>query len=194
MRERTGEAIDHLQTDSVMAELIDTHGEVHLEPADDPFERLVASIIRQQISMDAASAIQRRLERTVDITPSTLLEVDRGALEGAGLSRQKISTLRNVATAFEEQAYDRAHFEGLDDDEVIDELTAIHGVGPWTAKMFLIFCLARPDVFPIEDLGIRNGITTLYDTSSNREEMHQLAERWRPYRTYASCYIWRGMD
>ena len=177
-----------------MSELIETHGEIHLEATKRPFRRLVTSIIRQQISMAAASAIQRRLESTVEITPANLLDIECDELADVGLSKQKISTLRNVATAFENEGYDHAFFQRLDDDEVVDELTAIHGIGPWTAKMFLIFCLGRPDIFPVEDLGIRKGIVTLYDVSSNSEDIQRVADRWRPFRSYASCYIWQGMD
>lgn len=187
-------ARDHLRDDPVLAGLIERHDRIELSPAADPFERLITSVIRQQLSMHAADAIQRRLESTVDIAPADLLDADRATLEGVGLSTQKITAVRHVARAFEERHYSRAQFEAMNDDEVTAELTSIHGVGPWTAKMFLIFCLARPDVFPVEDLGIRNAIRSHYDESMDRPEMVDLAARWRPYRSYASCYLWRGID
>ncbi|HKL30832.1 MAG TPA: DNA-3-methyladenine glycosylase 2 family protein, partial [Natrialbaceae archaeon] len=102
--------------------------------------------------------------------------------------------VRNVARAFEENGYSSEYFEGMDDDAVIAELTKITGVGVWTAKMQLVFSLARPDVFPVEDLGIRRAMEAIYGDDLTRAEMVEIAEQWRPYRSYASLYLWRSRD
>ena len=185
--------MEPLRRDPVLAELIDEHGVLEIEPADDPFERLVVSIINQQLSGASAAAIRDRVFEQVEVTPVGMLAADDAVLRDAGLSAQKIEYIRNVARAFEEDGLSREQFDGEDDDAVIDELTDIRGVGVWTAKMFLIFCLGREDVFPVEDLGIRKGMSVLYDLD-HRDAMVEKAEDWRPYRSYASRYVWRAVD
>ena len=185
--------MEPLRRDPVLADLIDEHGVLEVEPADDPFERLVVSIINQQLSGASAAAIRERVFERVEVTPRAMLSADDEALRDAGLSAQKIDYIRNVARAFEEDGLSRASFEGVDDETVIDELTEIRGIGVWTAKMFLIFCLGREDVFPVEDLGIRKGMSALYGLD-HRDAMVEKAEDWRPFRSYASRYVWRAVD
>ena len=186
--------MEPLRSDPVMAELLDEHGPVELAPADDTFQRFVVSILRQQVSMASASAIRERVFDRFEVAPRPILDAEEAALKDAGLSRQKVEYVRNVAAAYVEHDYDRAHFAGMDDDAVVDELTAIRGVGDWTAKMFLLFCLGREDVFPVEDLGIRKSMRALYDEEMSREAMVDHAERWRPYRSYASLCLWRATE
>ncbi|WP_440991277.1 DNA-3-methyladenine glycosylase family protein [Haloarchaeobius baliensis] len=188
------DAFDHLRTDPELGPVVEEHGAVELEPAEDLFERLVRSIVSQQVSTSAATAIRERLYDAVEIAPGAILAADEATLRDAGLSGQKVGYVRNVAEAFEEHDYTTASFEALSDEEVVDELTEITGIGVWTAKMQLMFSLARPDVFPVEDLGIRNGMTALYGDELTRGEMVETAERWRPYRSYASLYLWRTVD
>ncbi len=188
------EAADHLRTDSALAPLIEEHGPLDLSPADDIFERFVVSIIRQQVSIDAAAAIRERLFERVDITPATIRAAESDSFREAGLSAAKVEYVKAVAERFTEREYDRAYFTDLTDEEVLAELTDIHGVGSWTAKMFLLFCLGRPDVFPVEDLGIRNGMHAVVDADLTRAEMRERANEWRPYRSYASLYLWRAAD
>ncbi len=183
-----------LSQDSTLRPIVTRHGPIELEPADDTFQRLITSIIRQQVSMSAATAIRRRLFETVDISPQSLARVDPETLTEAGLSRQKATYVQAVADAYLEHDYDRAHFASMTDEEVIAELTAIHGIGDWTAKMFLLFCLGREDVFPVEDLGIRQAMHELIDPELSRAEMVERAETWRPVRSYASLYLWRAID
>jgi len=185
---------DHLR-ESDLAHLIEAHGELEpgLGPASTFFERFVVSILRQQVSMASARATRERLFAAVDVTPSGILAAEESLLRDAGLSRQKARYVKNVAAAFEERGYSRAGFADLTDAEVLDELTSITGVGVWTAKMQLLFSLDRPDVFPVEDLGIRKGMRALYG-DVDRAEMEDLAEAWRPYRSYASLYLWRAQD
>ena len=182
-----------LAADPVLGPVVDEHGPVQVAPADDLFARFVTSIIRQQLSMDAADTIRDRLIEQVELTPEGVLAAEPETLRSAGLSGQKTAYLRNVATAFQEQAYDRSTFDGVADEAVIDELTDITGVGAWTAKMFLLFCLGRPDVFPVEDLGIRKGMQELYG-EIRRQAMVEQASRWQPYRSYASLYCWKLSD
>lgn len=185
--------MDQLQTDPVLAPVVDEHGPLELEPAADPFERLVVSILNQQLSTASASAIRERVFERFEIAPKPLLEADEAELRDLGVSRQKVEYIQNVARTFQEGDLTRDTFTQLSDDAVIEELTAIRGVGIWTAKMFLMFALGREDVFPVEDLGIRNGITELYGDLS-REEMVEVAEQWRPYRSIAALYIWQSYE
>jgi DNA-3-methyladenine glycosylase II len=188
------DAFEHLRTDHELGPVVEEHGALELEPADDLFERLVRSIVSQQVSTSAATAIRERLYDAVEIEPATVLAADEATLRDAGLSGQKVGYVRNVAEAFEDRGYTAAYFDELSNEAVVDELTEIKGIGVWTAKMQLMFSLARPDVFPVEDLGIRNGMNALYGDEQTRDEMVETADRWRPYRSYASLYLWRTVD
>lgn len=188
------DAISHLRDDPDLAPVIERHGAVTLEPTDDLFERMVRSVVSQQVSTAAAASIREQLYNAVEITPRGVLDADDETLREAGLSRQKTDYVRNIAAAFEEHGYSVAYFEGMADDEVVAELSGIKGVGTWTAKMQLMFGLARPDVFPVEDLGIRRGMETLYSAEMGRAEMRERAEPWRPYRSYAALYLWNVVD
>ncbi|WP_257298653.1 DNA-3-methyladenine glycosylase [Haloarchaeobius sp. FL176] len=131
------DAYDHLRTDPEMGPVVEEHGPVELEPAEDLFERLVRSIVSQQVSTSAATAIRERLYDAVEIEPAAVLAADEATLRNAGLSGQKVGYVRNVAEAFEEHGYTREYFDGMSDEEVVAELTDIKGVGVWTAKMQL---------------------------------------------------------
>ncbi|WP_136688122.1 DNA-3-methyladenine glycosylase family protein [Halorhabdus amylolytica] len=185
---------DHLREDQALAPLVADYGELALEPAEDPFERLVVSIVRQQLSMASADAIEERLFEQFDVTPTALRDVQVEKFRDVGLSKRKGQTVRNVAVAFDEHGYDREYFAAYSDDQVLDELTEITGIGPWTGKMFCMFALGREDVFPVEDLGIRKGIQEIDDDDLDRDAMIDRAERWRPYRSIASLYLWRALD
>ncbi|MBB6647931.1 DNA-3-methyladenine glycosylase 2 family protein [Halobellus sp. MBLA0160] len=155
---------------------------------------MIVSVLRQQVSMASAEATRERLEDTVEVTPEALLDTDRSTLREVGLSGQKATYVHNIAEAFLERGYSREHFEAESDAAVIDELTQIKGVGTWTAKMQLLFSLGRPDVFPVEDLGVRKGMRVVYGEDLERSRMAELAERWRPYRSYATLYLWHAVD
>jgi len=182
-----------LRDDDVLGPVVAEHGELGLDPADDLFERLVVSILRQQVSMASAAATRERLFDAVDVTPSGILAADDDVLKTAGLSRQKTRYVNEVASAFAEHGYYIEYFEGLPDDAVRDELTAITGVGDWTANMQLLFALGREDVFPVGDLGVRKGMQRVFEDGDDltRAAMVERAERWAPYRSYASLYLWR---
>jgi DNA-3-methyladenine glycosylase II len=179
--------------DEVLGACIDRHGELRLDPAEDLFERLITSILRQQVSMASAAATRERLFEAVEVTPDGILTADDAVLRDAGLSRQKTRYVNNVADAFRKNDYSRDSFADMDDEAVVAELTSITGVGPWTAEMQLMFALGRPDVFPVGDLGIKKGMRTLYGDLT-REEMVEKADDWRPYRSYASLYLWRAKE
>ncbi len=181
---------EKLRADIYLGPAVERYGRLELDPADDMFRRLVVSILRQQVSMESAEATKNRLFDAVEVTPEAFLTADPETLRDCGLSRQKTEYVRNVAEAFTE-GYDRAHFESLDDEAVIEELTSIKGVGEWTARMQLLFSLGRPDVFPVGDLGVRKGMRMLFDEELTRDEMVLEAERWAPYRSYATLYLWR---
>jgi len=188
------EAVTHLRSDPDLAPLVEEHGSLELEPADDPFRRLVVSLTRQQVSMAAAAAVEDRLFDAVEVTPGGLLAAEESTLRDAGLSTQKTEYVRAVARTWRKRGYDRGFFEGMDDEAVTAELTDIHGVGIWTAKMFLLFALGREDVFPVEDLGVRRGIEEVCRREMTREEMRDRAAAWRPYRSYASRYLWLAYE
>jgi len=188
------EAADHLRTDATLAPLVEEHGPLELDPAEDPFQRLVVSLVRQQVSIDAADAIEARLFDAVEVSPSGVLAADPDTLREAGLSAQKTEYVRAVADAWQERGYGRGTFAEMSDDAVRAELTEIRGVGPWTADMFLMFALGRPDVFPVGDLGVRRGMELVCDREMTRGEMRERATEWAPYRSYASLYLWRAYE
>jgi len=184
-----------LRSDPELARLVDEHGEITLDPATDPFARLIVAICNQQLSQASAAAIEERLFDRFEVTPEGLLAADEAALRDVGLSGQKVTYVRNVAGAFGEGELSVDALAGMDDDEVRAALTEIRGVGPWTADMFLIFVLAREDVFPVGDLGIRKGMAAVYGyDEDDRTAMREHATRWQPYRSYASRYLWRVSD
>lgn len=188
------QAAASLQTDSALAPYVEEYGPLALDPAADPFQRLVVSILRQQVSIDAAGAVRERLFDTVDVSPESIPEADTETLTDVGLSEAKAEYVTAAADAFLEHDYSRAYFTAMDNAAVLDELTTIRGIGPWTAKMFLIYALGRQDVFPVEDLGIRRGVEIACDAEMTRGEMRSRAAAWEPYRSYASLYLWRAYE
>ena len=185
---------EYLAGDPNLAPLVEQHGPVTVEPHPDPFERLVTSIVNQQLSGESAAAIHGRLTDRFELTPDALLAADEAALRETGLSGSKVDYVRSVAEAFDSGRIDPERFDAKTDEDVIDALTEVRGVGVWTAKMYLMFVLGREDVFPVEDLGIRRGMEALFGDGVSREWMVERAAEWAPYRTYASRYLWRAVD
>lgn len=188
------DAYAHLTADPKIGPLIAEHGRLEIGPAEDTFKRFTTSIINQQLSSASAAAIRDRVFDRFAITPTALIEADPESLHETGLSRQKIEYIKNIARAYRSKGLGVGYFEGMDDEAVVAELTEIRGVGNWTAKMYLIFCLGRQDVFPVEDLGIRKGMETVHSEDMTEAELYEAAADWRPYRSYASRYIWRVND
>lgn len=177
-----------------MAGVIERRDPHPLQTDVNEFERLCVSIINQQLSTASAAAVRERVFDVLggEVTPDSVLAASRDELREAGLSRTKVDYIGNAARAFEERDLTRAGLADRTNEEVIDELTEIKGVGEWTAHMYLMFVLERPDVLPLGDLAIRRGIEQLYNDGEEltRAEMREIAEPWRPYRSVASRYIW----
>lgn len=183
-----------LRRDPVLADVIDRRDPLPIESFDCAYERLCVSIVNQQLSTASARAVRERVVDVLegDVRPETVLAADEEALLEAGLSGQKLEYLEHAARAFRERDLSREGLADRSNAAVVDELTRIHGVGEWTARMYLIFVLERPDVLPLGDLAVRRGIEQLYNEGEelSRAEMRAIAEPWRPYRSLASRYIW----
>jgi DNA-3-methyladenine glycosylase II len=186
--------------DPMMAQLIARYDGELLRGRGDAFYTLARSIAGQQISVKAADAVWARVEAATPVKPQAVLEMSEEALRTCGLSRQKILYLKNIAEYFLAQGVDEGWFAGMDDAEVIRRLSSIKGVGKWTAEMFLIFHLLRPDVWPIDDIGVQKAVLLHYDVSADqppkamRHEMTALATQWQPWRSVAVWYLWRSLD
>jgi DNA-3-methyladenine glycosylase II len=182
--------------DPVLASAIERVGPCTLVPDPNLFEALVDAIISQQISIQAADAIMARLRALLPPGPlqaQPLVALDERQLQAAGLSSQKISYIRDLCARVLSGELDLLQIPALDDEAVIRALTAVRGIGRWTAEMILIFSLGRLDVWPVDDLGLAEGLRLLYalERRPTRKELLAFGERWRPYRTVATWYIWR---
>lgn len=185
--------------DHVLAELIDRYPDVTLRSKGTAFQTLLRAIVGQQISVKAAAAVWRRFEVALErkVTPHALLEVDEQTLRESGLSRQKIGYMKDLAEHFQEGLLRPQTFRSLEDDALLKRLTAVRGIGQWTAEMFLIFQLHRPDIFPVQDIGLLRAIELHYlpaNTKIAGADAHAFGERWRPWRTVATWYLWRSLD
>lgn len=195
-------AVSHLRrADPVMAGIIERVGPCRFRVSDGGthFDAITRSIVYQQLSGSAAATIYSRLMALYDGAapePALLLAMSDDILRGAGLSRQKISYLRDLAERVQSGEVPLETIHELDDDAVIDALTRIKGVGRWTAQMFLMFRLGRPDVLPELDLGVRKAIQVAYRTRGlpTTERVHRIGKCWAPYRTIASWYLWASID
>jgi DNA-3-methyladenine glycosylase II len=167
-------------------------------PASEPFPALVRTITAQQISTKAAATIHGRLVALMadGVVPLALLALTDEQLRGAGLSRQKSAYLRDLATKVESGELPVHALHELSDDEVIDAIVKVKGLGRWSAEMFLMFRLRRPDVLPVDDLGIVNAIQRLYGLRKRPkpDRIRKIAEAWRPFRTVACWYLWRSLE
>jgi DNA-3-methyladenine glycosylase II len=182
--------------DQKMSTLIDLVGDVSLDLRGTPLAALVRSIIGQQLSSRAAASIWNKLQGVCgEVSPSGLDHLDDDALRSAGLSRPKVAYLRDLIGRVRSGELDLDALETMPDEELIERLTSVHGVGVWTAEMFMIFCLGRLDVFAPNDLGLRSAMKWLYslpDLPSPKESV-PIADLWRPYRTVASLYLWQAV-
>ncbi len=192
-------AILHLKrSDLVLRSVIERVGpyRIDLRPAD--FTTLVRSIVYQQLSGKAASTIFGRLETAVNrrLTPRAVLLLPEERMRSLGLSKQKTAYIRDLAARTKSREIDFKALPALPDQEVIASLTEVKGVGVWTAQMFLIFALGRPDVLPTADLGIRAAMKKQYKLAElpKPAEMEEIAAPWRPYCSVACWYLWRSLD
>jgi DNA-3-methyladenine glycosylase II len=192
-------AILHLKkADPVLRSLIDRVGAYQIEYRNPGFETLVRSIVYQQLSGKVAKVIFGRLVEAAggQLTPEAILKLRPARMRKAGLSKQKTAYIRDLSRQTRSGALDFAALPALSDDEVIAMLTQVKGIGVWTAHMFLMFALERPNVLPTGDLGIRMAIRNEYkmDELPNAKQIEERAAGWHPYCTVASWYLWRSLD
>ena len=191
------EGINHLSSlDSKIKHLLKSFDVPTLKVEKNYFWSLCRSIIYQQISGKAAKTIAGRFlalfSSDINIKPVEVLNMDINEFYGVGLSRQKAGYIKNIAEAFEKKIIDEKIIIKCNDAEIIKMLTQIKGVGIWTAEMFLIFTLRRPDVFPVTDLGVQKGFQIFYslDELPTIDNMNEISENWRPYRSIMALYLW----
>ena len=188
-----------LRRDPALAPLIRRVGPCGLRPRGDPYRSLLRSVLHQQLAGAAAGAIERRLRARFGgrFPPAARLrETDDATLRGVGLSRQKSATLRAIAAAFADGTLESRRLRRLDDAAVMEAVTALPGIGPWTAHMLLMLSLGRPDVLPVGDYGVRKGAQLVYGLRElpTPRALESLAEPWRPWRSVASWYLWRRVS
>jgi DNA-3-methyladenine glycosylase II len=196
------DACKHLtKRDRVLKKLIPKFGEARLQSRGDAFTTLARSIVGQQISVKAAQSVWLRFVTLFDnhvqhLHPASVLALQVEAMRGAGLSARKVEYLRDLARHFADDAVHEAAWSGMDDEAIIEELVAIRGIGRWTAEMFLIFHLMRPNVMPLDDVGLIKGISQNYFSGEpvSRAEAREVGEAWTPYRSVATWYLWRSLD
>lgn len=195
-------ALQHLQqADPVLHVLINRYGPYKRLRVGDPYHALLSSIISQQLSRAAASTIRRRLfallgnEKQAP-TPAMLLKTSVNKFRNAGVSQQKASYLKDLAKRIESGELNLKNIDTFMDEEIIAQLTTVRGIGEWTAHMFLIFHLGRPDILPTGDLGVRKGMQRVYNLRKAPElkRMQQIARPWVPYRSVGSWYMWRVLE
>lgn len=194
MWEEAGKA---LSKDKYIGPLIQKYGPCEIAPRKqkDYFVSLVRAITGQQLSVKAAATIFSRVEgKLVKVSPESVASIKDQELRDCGLSWAKIKYVKDLAERTIDGRLKTKSFNKLSQEEVMAELVAVKGIGNWTAEMFLMFTLGYPDIFPVDDLGIRNGMKKLLGKELSVEDMEKFAERWKPYRTFASWYIWKTLD
>ncbi|GAB3628195.1 3-methyladenine DNA glycosylase/8-oxoguanine DNA glycosylase [Pandoraea terrae] len=189
--------IDLMKRDRILKKLIPQFGPVHLAGRGDPFVTLARSIVGQQISVKAAQSVWERVATTCPkLTPAQFIKAGHETLAGCGLSKRKAEYILDLATHFKSGALHVNAWAEMDDEAVILELTSIRGIGRWTAEMFLMFNLLRPDVLPLDDVGLINAISVNYFSGEpvTRSEAREVAANWEPWRTVATWYMWRSLE
>ena len=188
---------DLAERDAVLRGLIERFRGVALASRGDAFTTLARSIVGQQISVKAAQSVWERLSgRLSPVTPASVYRVRASTLKACGLSGQKASYLRDLSGKFLDGSLEAARWYALDDETLIGELTQVKGIGRWTAEMFLMFHLRRPDVLPVNDVGINRAIQKQYGLVAppKPDEVRSVGQAWRPWATVACWYLWRSED
>lgn len=189
-------AIAHLKKDPTLEPIIKTWGDLEWDDRSDLFLALVRSINGQQLSVKAAASIFGRLKELLDddISPEKILSATDEQLRSCGISYSKIKYMKGIATAVSAKQIDLEYIKTLSDEDVIAELTKLHGIGRWSAEMLLIFSLRRPDVFSLGDLGLKEAVKRLYGVErEDLKAIEAIADQWRPYRSYACRYLWLSL-
>lgn len=184
--------------DKYLGPLVKKYGPCKIRPSKKGkyFSTLVGAIISQQISSKAAAAIFSRVKKGLDskIIPEEILSTSETKFRKWGLSKQKINYLKDLAYKIERKEIEIKKLDRQTDEEILKKLVSVKGIGRWTAEMFLMFTLARKDVFPADDLGIQKGVSKLFKRNYKIHEIEQISKRWKPFRTAASWYIWKFQD
>ena len=185
------------ERDKVLKELIARHQDMVLKSRGEPFYTLARSIVGQQISVKASDKVwQRLIEAVPELTPKGISGSIEEDLRACGLSQRKVSYLRDLARHFEQELLEPAGWEAMDDEAVIADLMRVRGIGRWTAEMFLIFNLQRPDVLPLDDFGLQRAMSMHYnnDQPLSKLKIRVISNQWQPWRSVATWYLWRSLD
>ena len=183
--------------DPVLGAIMRAHPKIFLVRRGEPFLTLARAIVGQQISVKAAQSVWNRFAACVgEVTPQNVLSKERPLLRACGLSDRKTEYIADLAQHFANGSIHVHRWPQMSDEEIIAELVEVRGIGRWTAEMFLIFNLLRPDVYPLDDLGLQKGIRVAYFRGRKvaLSTMRRLGERWRPWRSVATWYLWRALD
>jgi DNA-3-methyladenine glycosylase II len=184
--------------DPVMGAIMRGHPGVYMTVRGEPFMTLARAICGQQISVKAAQSVWDRVCICLEqkISPEAVVAADRKHLRACGLSDRKTEYIADLAQHFVDGKIHARHWPQMSDEDIIAELTDVRGIGRWTAEMFLMFNLLRPDVFPLDDLGLQKGIRVAYfkGRKTSLKRMKKLGETWRPWRSVATWYLWRSLD
>lgn len=183
--------------DPVLSKLAERYVGLEMGSRGDAFSTLARAIVGQQISVKAAQSVWARVISEIGVmTPEHMLATDTIRLRSCGLSGQKTSYLLDLAQRFRSGALDPATWGGLDDEALIVELTQVKGIGRWTAEMFLIFYMARPNVLPIDDVGLQRAMSLHYNSGRpiSKLRMQRIGKKWAPWRSVATWYLWRSLD
>jgi DNA-3-methyladenine glycosylase II len=181
--------------DDVLAGIIRAHPRIAIARRGEAFSTLARSIVGQQISTRAAQSVWERLVAVApEMAPAAVARLRMPRLRACGLSGRKAEYIRDLARHFADGRIHAAHWDGMADEDIIAELVAVRGIGRWTAEMFLMFNLMRPDVLPVDDLGLRKAVGRHYGIEPLPAAVRALGERWRPWRSVATWYLWRSLD
>tara|TARA_B100001093_G_scaffold452390_1_gene460395 strand:+ start:472 stop:1098 length:627 start_codon:yes stop_codon:yes gene_type:complete len=183
--------------DRKLGKIIDSYPRDFLFSKSEPFITLARSIVGQQISVKAAQSVWDKLICKIGkINPTIIKKTHPNKLKSVGLSRQKVLYLKNLADSFLNNRVKINFWKKMDDDEVINDLIQIKGIGRWTAEMFLIFNLCRPDIFPLDDVGAIKGLCKCHNIKypTDNDDLMEIINKWRPYRSVATWYLWRSLD
>lgn len=186
-----------MKRDRIMRKLIPKFGDLYLMGRDDSFTTLTRSIVAQQVSAKAANQLwQSVLEICPNPTPAQIMKAGHEKLSSCGLSKRKTEYILDLAEHFKEKRVHVDNWITMSDEDVIAELTQIRGIGRWTAEMFLIFNLLRPNILPLDDPGLLSGISINYFSGEpvSRSDLREVAANWDPWRTVATWYLWRSLD
>ncbi|MBV8666654.1 MAG: DNA-3-methyladenine glycosylase 2 family protein [Burkholderiaceae bacterium] len=185
-----------MKRDRILRKLIPQFGDLHLIGRGDPFTTLARSVVGQQISVKAAQSVwERFLEMCPKCTPLQVIKAGE-ELASCGMSKRKAEYILDLAEHFKAKRLHVEQWSEMDDEDVIAELVQIRGIGRWTAEMFLIFNLRRPNILPLDDLGLLKGISVNYFSGEpvSRSDAREVAANWEPWRTVATWYLWRSLD